>query len=218
MASLLVLSAQADMSVIPRISAESQSYQTDFSSADYVSFGAGISFVAESKLYVDFEFFRNNGEDRIVGEVTREETTLTVGKAISNGLSLFGGYKIARSVGVDETNENANSSSLNEIELDTDGLFVGVSKTFSAGERGMFTLAAAVSPMNARVTTEDLQTGDDIVSEESATGVSLNVAYNHMLTNSLISSVGYKQQSFSYGGDIGSEEVSSLFAKLAYRF
>lgn len=217
-AALMVFTAasQADWAFSPKVSLESQSYKTDYTSGDYVAAGGGFTTFNADGWFVDAEFFRNNGDSRVVGEITREETTLTVGKSLGNGLSIFGGYKIARSIGVDEITSTV--LNVKEIEIDTDGLFVGVNKGVSVSESGTLSFAGAVSPMNARITQEDNQTGEDIVTTSSAVGVSLSGAYSHMLTKQWISSVGYKFQKFSYGDEIGDETVTALFAKLAYRF
>ncbi len=208
--------SQAEVVFSPKISIESQSYETDFTSGDYVSAGGGFTVFNQDGWFLDAEFFRNNGDSRVVGEVTREETTLTVGKSLGNGLSVFGGYKIARSIGVDEITSTL--INVKEIEIDTDGVFLGVSKGISVSESGSLSFAGAISPMSARITQEDNNTGDDIVTTGSAVGMSLSGSYNHMLTKQWVSSLGYKFQKFSYGDAIGDETVTALFGKLSYRF
>ena len=207
---------QAGVMFSPKISIESQGYETDFTSGDYVSAGGGFTVFNQDGWFLDAEFFRNNGDSRVVGEVTREETTLTVGKSLGNGLSVFGGYKIARSIGVDELTSTL--INVKEIEIDTDGVFLGVSKGVSVSDSGSLSFAGAISPMSARITQEDNNTGDDIVTTGSAVGMSLSGSYNHMLTKQWVSSIGYKFQKFSYGTNIGDETVTALFGKLAYRF
>lgn len=207
--------AHADASFIPRVTLESQSYETQFSSSDYVAPGIGFTYVGANKVYFDFEFFRNNGDADTKGEVTREETTLTLGQSLSNGLSAFVGYKIARSVGLNEL--TSTETEKRELEIDTDGGFLGLSKSFAVDPKSTFAFSAALSPMTSRVSIEINNNGDETVFEESAVGLSANVAYNRALTKALITSVGYKHQQFSYGKDIGDETISALYIKLAYR-
>jgi len=219
---LLIVSAlwaplsQAQVFFSPKVSFESQDYETDFTSGSYVAPGGGITVYNSDGLFLDAEFFRNNGDSEVVGEVTREETTLTVGTTLGNGFSVFGGYKIARSLGANElTSADLN---IKEIEIDTEGVFLGLSKSTPISEAGSLSFAGAISPMDARISQEVDQIGTELVTEGSAVGISLSAAYNYSITKSWVSSVGYKFQKFSYGTDIGDETITALFGKLAYRF
>jgi hypothetical protein len=211
--------AQAEIYVIPRISIEQQSYTTDYLESDYIAPAIGLSLFSTDGIFLDVEGLsyhdgQDGSADTFVTEsvvTKREELALTAGYRFDSGVILFGGLKKANTQGLDTDSD--------EWTFDTEGPFAGVSGSIKITDRVQVGLSGALAAMTGSV---KLETFGDNASTESfdgnSIGLSTSAALNVSIHKGLIGSVGVKYQSYDYGDQIATEEVSSLFAKLAYRF
>ena len=184
-------------------------------SYSYVAPAVGVSFFTQSGNFFDIEFLVPSGDPEAIEEPARSELAVTAGTRFDNGLVLFGGYKAGSTEG-----KNLDTD---DILVESAGLFAGISKSFSLSEKSGIALSAAVAAMDATVDLEwsderTVDMGEDLEYEGASVGLSGSAAFNYALTTSTTTSLGVKHQSYDYEDDIGEETVTSIFAKLAYRF
>lgn len=211
--------AQAELYVIPRIAIEQQSYQTDYLEDTYVARVIGLSLFSTSGIFIDVEGLSYNDgpdgdESTTVSEsvvTKREELALTAGYRFNSGIIAFGGFKKGNTMGLDDDSD--------EWTFDTEGPFAGVSGTINITDRIHVGLSAALAQMTGSVKIEGFGADAFTTSfDGDAIGYSTSAALNASIYKGLIGSVGAKFQSYDYGDQIAKEEITSLFAKIAYRF
>lgn len=144
----------------------------------------------------------------------RRDLTLTVGKALGNGLSVFGGYQAGDSeLTLDSTPLGGTKDWLKQK---TQGFFVGVGKGFAVGN-GTLALSGALGMMKAEITDSF---GGPTEKSDSGSGVSLGLAYNYFFTKSIGITADLKYQSYrlKYADFSGDERLTQLGLSLVGQF
>lgn len=209
--------AQAEIYAVPRIGMEYQSYTTEFVSDEYSSPALGFSLMHSSGAYFDISVvtYAEGAADEETKDVSlgeskvsdRDEITFTGGYRFKSGITLFAGHI--------DTMTSAVSSG-NYIEFGTQGIFTGISNSYKITDSLNASLSGAIASMNGQVRGTDQSFSYDY--DGSAIGYSINTTLNISIYKGLIGAVGARQQSYDFGDDIAKEEITSFFAKLAYRF
>lgn len=214
--------AQAELHIIPRIAIEHQSYKTEFAEEKYTAPVFGLNLFHSSGFFFDFEFLEFSKEisvnstdpDTTELEIgVREELAITGGYRFGSGITVFTGYK--------DTFTSAEANNLGAIDFKTNGLFVGISDSFKLNNKMQLSLSAAMASMVGEVNSDSWNSSSDFDSSNqdgSALGFSTSAAFNISIYEGLICSMGAKFQYYDYSDEIATEEITSIFAKLAYRF
>jgi hypothetical protein len=190
---------------------EYQSYEMgEWLSSNILSPTIGFTAAYDNGVFLDLEWLVKMGEADQPDDtsVTRDELTITSGYRLSNGISIFGGFKAGESEGYDEDADR--------WKIVTTGPFIGVSNAIALDKTSNLSFAVAMASMSAEVNL--LTSGNLIENDGSATGLSGSVAYNKALTPSVSGSVGAKYQSYAFDQGIETETILSAFGKLSYRF
>lgn len=120
----------------------------------------------------------------------RSENTITVGKILSDGYSVFGGYqKNSTTLTIKFTSP---SSQPGEATLDLSGPFLGASKALNFG-RGVVSTSAALAMMSAKVN-DNL--GSPEQSYSAGLGFSLGISYSYPITDTIGLSADGKLQTY----------------------
>jgi hypothetical protein len=197
--------------------------------SDYQSLNAGLTFIRPSGWYFDAGVknsisakwsLNGAGTDSgsSIGNGTdsfkRQDLTFTVGKALDDGIQVFGGYQQANS------SIDLGSSVNNYIEkFNVRGYFVGAGKTFPLSV-GSINLNGAVGQMKARLLDATATWNDS----NSGSGYSVGATYSYPLAEKTTLSFEYKFQAYNYkfgssspntGGD---DKLQVLGANISYRF
>lgn len=209
--------AQADVYVIPRISVEQQTYETDFLYDGYTAPAIGVSLFSSDGIFLDAEglAFTKDGDANQAGDqssvILREEITLTAGYRFPSGIIFFTGYKKANTQGYDEDAD--------KWTFDTAGPFFGISGSTKLHDKVQLGLSGALASMAGSINVKSFGATPSTESfDGDSFGFSASAALNTAFNESLIGSLGVKYQSYDYGDQIATEEISSIFVKLAYRF
>jgi len=219
--SLLILpAAQAETYVIPHIGLEHQNYKTEFVTGEYTTPTVGLSVFLSNGIYVDIEgftFMEENDPSAKEGEETkvsdREEFTISSGYRLDSGITLFAGWK--------DTMNYAEVGNTGDLLFTTTGPFIGVSDSIKLNNHFRFSLSGAVAFMTGNIEAVSWDTSSDFESYEyegDALGYSTSAVLNISIYKGLMAAIGGRFQSYDYGDQIAKEEITSLFAKIAYRF
>lgn len=207
---------QAEIYVTPRLAVESQQYTTKFLDNTITVPTLGLSLFSTSGVFfdvewLDFDEYENGAQNHVDGESSithRDELTLTSGYRFDSGIIAFGGYKTAQTEGLD--------GDADRWLFDTSGPFVGLSGSMKVTNRLQLGLSAAVASMKGSVEVTETNSASNF--EGDSFGFSTSASLNMSIYKGLIGSLGVKFQAYDYGDQIATEEIQSLFAKIAYRF
>lgn len=200
-ASLLVATSfvQAEWLVSPKVSAEYMDYSTDWLEDSFVAAAGGVTVFNSSGWFVDVEVLSGSGDT-----VDRDETTLTLGKSLGGGFSVFLGSKDTSTTGFDLDNDYWDFSAT--------GFFGGLSKSIRLANGNSLAFSAAAASL-----TGDVSLNGIFADEGDAFGTSFGGAWNAAIGQSVTTSFGAKYQSYDYDG-LDVESIVSVYGKLAYRF
>lgn len=216
--SLLILpAAQAETYVIPRVGMEYQMYKTEFATDEYTSPALGLSLLHNSGVYLDVSVvtFAEGASDEETNDVSlgdskvsdRDEITFTGGYRFNSGIILFAGL-------IDTMTSTVSSG--NYIEFNSQGPFIGISNSYKINNYFSTSLSGAIASLTGQVAGESDSFSYD--HDGTAVGYSINSTLNVSVFKGLMAAIGARHQSYDYGDEIAKEEVTSLYAKLAYRF
>jgi hypothetical protein len=218
---------QAEWFVSPKVSVGAMDYSTEWLEASFVTVSGGISLYNSSGWFFDFEAFSGSDDN-----VDRKEMTITLGKSLGGGFSVFSGIKDTGTTGEDIANDNWDFSAA--------GPFIGLSKNFRLGSSNSIAFSVAVAALDSDISLngskgnggnrddddggggggggggEDDNDGNGSVSEADALGTSIGVAWNSKVSDSLTTSIGLKSQSYDYDDLATVEEMTSAYLKLSY--
>jgi hypothetical protein len=145
-------------------------------------------------------------------DFSRTETTISIGKGLGDGLSVFGGLQLAKS---EQTGSKDNYAAFGftqdqSIELDSTLWFLGVSKAIPAGG-GALNFSGALGVMKQEVTLSEEICGCSIKSD-TGVGFSLGAAYSYPINKgfSLVADLRGQSYSVKYEGESNKESVGSL--------
>ncbi len=219
LASLIYIApaAQAETYLIPRIGMEYQMYETEFATGEYASPALGLSLLHSSGVYFDISVvtYAEGAADEETENVSvgdskvsdRDEITFTGGYRFDSGIILFAGLLDTMTSAVKDGNY---------IEFGSQGPFVGISNSYKVNNYFSASLSGAIASLAGQVSGNNQNFSYDY--DGSAIGYSINSALNISIYKGLMGAIGARHQSYDYGDEIAKEEVTSVFAKLAYRF
>lgn len=184
-------------------------------SADYQALNLGLSYVSQDMYYADFGLKKSlNGDwaaEDNVGPIeenySRTDYTLTLGKVLSNGIQLFGGYQNSTA-----TMDLPTGYLVADEKIKITGFFAGVGKSFNF-ENSSLNINFSIGKMNGALTDAAGIENDS----EDGSGNSFGATYTYFLDDSSTVSVEFKQQKYSYTYDnsgmiltAGDDKVSLL--------
>lgn len=199
--------------------------------SDYQNLNAGVTYIQSSGWYADVAFknslsakwsLNGTGTDSNNGMLigsgndpyTRTDITLTAGKALDDGLQIFGGYQQA-----DSTIDLGPKTSNFLEKFNVLGFFIGVGKTIPLSV-GSVNVNGAVGLMRARLLDASGKWNDS----DTGMGYSIGASYSYPLAEKTTLSFEYKQQTYKYtfgptspntGGD---DKVQIFGANISYQF
>lgn len=185
-------------------------------SADHSTTNFGLSYYFNDDYFVDLNI--RQGDDATPDQTldngtfnnfSRDETIYTIGKAIGNGMSVFGGM-----INTEYTVHVTQSSDYSET-IEMEGFYVGAGKQFIM-ETGSINISAAFADLDL-----DLSYGGDLAGvfepiSDSGSGLSYTVSYTYPVNNNVVINAEYKNQ--SYGFDLADDEVNQFGINLIYGF
>lgn len=201
--------------------------------SDYMSLNLGATYITPNAFYVDLGFKQdtsaswntvelnpdfNDGKDE---NYSRDDLTLTIGKALDNGMQIFAGYQDSSATIALPKISWVQAGFVEEEEIDISGYFFGVGKSFKVGE-GSVNLNAAYGFMEGTLVDATGQSWDSTDGD----GYSLGASYTRFLTESFSLNFELKRQKYSYkydtGGAIiltsGDDEMTMFGANIVYQF
>lgn len=196
--------------------------------SDYTALVLGGSYVTAGGWYGDLGWRGSTGAKWNAGEVvgnpavedqdfSRNEVTLTVGKLLGDGLSVFGGAQFIQS-SLDLAANISISGNQESVDVDDTILFVGVAKSFAIGS-GSLNVSGALGVMNEETS---YSAGFNLAAEESDNGVgySLGVGFSHPLTSFLSIQADLRHQSYSveYQGVDSEQKVTAAGVAVVGQF
>jgi len=183
--------------------------------ADYNTTNYGLTYSFDNGYSIDYSV--RIGEDLNstdnVGEATgfnRDDTTITVNRALDNGYSVFAGI-IDTEYTIDLNYTDANLVFSETIE--TDGFFIGGSKTIPF-QSGFLGVSLAYADLD--LTLSYAGNFSAIFPDEGGDGFSFGLTYARPVAENVILNVEYKNQVFAF--DTTDDEVSGFGANLVYMF
>lgn len=202
--------AQADLTITPGLSAQNVSYDNEIFTYNEIGFALDLTIASDNGYYFNAEISEDGTET-----LTRETTTLTAGKSFpKNNLIAFVGLRNASTNG---HKEEVSDNDQIDIAFDINGVFIGASKRFMAGNNSALSLSAAIGSMSADLELEPAH--QEVISENaSSLGYSVGGAYSIWFNTGLALTTGLKHQkyNFEFEGSDG-ETVSILYGKVSYR-
>jgi len=199
---------------------------------DYTSLNFGTTYITPNAFYLDLGVKKdtsaswntmelnpnlNDGKDE---DYSRTDVTLTIGKALDNGIQLFAGYQdSSATIALPAISWVQGTGSVEEEEVDVDGFFFGVGKSFKIGE-GSVNLNAAYAFMDATLIDADGGSHDSTDGD----GYSVGASYTRYLSEAVAVNFELKQQKYSYefnadspntGGD---DKMTMMGVNLVYQF
>jgi hypothetical protein len=186
--------------------------------SNYAALTLGGSYITQSGWFADLGVRTSLSAEWNTKEVfggvkdddfSRTETTVTVGKSLGDGLSVFGGLQISTSK---FSLSAANTITGNNEDLTFDGQlwFAGASKSLPVGG-GSLSFSGALGVLQQELTYSQ---GFGLPAEKSDSGfgASLGVAYSYPLSKSLSVMADLRGQSYSvkYSGESNKENVASF--------
>lgn len=237
--SITALPANAGWSFIPKIGLESKAYTLEigpgYPSVDkevkgsLMGLALGFTIANDNGWYFDIETFEGSGShegltDSGEDEFTRGEGAISLGKAIGEGFTVFGGFRSGNNRFHYEGNEFQTGETA-ELQVQSAGLFVGLSKSLILSPGTSLALSAAVASMTAEFKDFDID-AQGIDATGDTLGYSLSMSFNKELMKKWNLSLGGRYQAFTYdevkdgsriiGDQV--EKVAALFIKTSYRF
>jgi hypothetical protein len=185
-------------------------------SIDYSTTNYGLSYFLDDGYFVDLNI--RQGDDEVPDQTlnngtfdgfSRDDTTYTIGRAIGNGMSVFGGM-ISSEYTVDVTQSLVFSET-----IEMEGLYVGVGKQFQM-EKGSINVSVAFADLDLDLSYGGALEGVIQPYSESGSGFSYTISYNYPVNNGVIINAEYKSQ--SYGFDSADDEIDQFGINLVYGF
>ena len=167
---------------------------------DYTSLNMGVTWIRPDALYLDLAYKQDLGASWNTRELTgfsdedysRADITLTVGKALDNGVQVFAGYQNSQT----DIALPAAWGMVSEEEFNISGFFLGAGRSFKVGE-GSLNLNAALGYMDA-----ELYDGGGVWHDsKKGSGHSLGASYTLFLSEGLAANIELKQQNYDYDFD-----------------
>lgn len=146
----------------------------------------------------------------------RAETAISVGKMLSDGYHVFGGYQVSN------MNLDANSPQFPQLndqyQLKLKGFFVGGGKALQLGE-GWLSMTGSLAMMGASFSNTNTATYGNLSSSQGAgLGYSLGVAYSYPMTHVLSIVPDMKYQAYKPSGWTKADTVTSVGVNLLAKF
>ena len=221
---ILLSTAMAnEVSVQPRLTVSYKDFDYSVSGnsvrTDLASLGLGVT-ATYRRLYIDLNIERNLNSGTQRGEAStayleRDDSTLTIGYALNESISIFSGYKYGRTRIVSPPSAVATGQ---QLSLEGRGLYVGAGGGIGLSAKDFLSFSAAYAAMEATYDEQGVLTTDG-----DASGTSLSVTWKRRATESLDYSAGLVRHDYYYEDfqasfpDI-SEQILSLRVSVAYRF
>lgn len=225
--SLLSSSVFAEWYFQPKIGYEIRNIKFKFGeskgTASIPSTIMGFSVVNSNGYYFDADL--SGGNDEVSGYypeddyIERYDFTLSIGYSLGDGLTIFGGINTADT---QAQNQKGQAVAQNEIQIVSEGPFVGLAKRFSINKNNSVTASLAAGMMEGEIQDDTMPsdiTGDSV-------GYSASLSYTHRIQQISITT-GVKSQSYTYSNmttEDGAEqpdatdEMTSVFVKASYTF
>lgn len=225
----LMFSSVANADFRARIGFSDQSMDSVYSgglvTADYSSTNYGLTYAFDNGYYLDYgtklgEETDTNLRGNYPGsEFSRDETTITLGISLGDGLSVFGGIAETEYAVPITLIDSIVTMSFTET-LESDGLFVGVGKSFVL-DTGVVSLSIAYADLDMDLSYSDINdrfsfTGD---------GFSYSAAYVYPVNDQIAVNFEYRNQEYNYtspdnqlGGLDQDDSVSQLGVNFLYSF
>ena len=197
----------SDVLVRPRASLGLASYSLTIGDAgseaeatsSYIKGGFGLT-IAKENLYFDLGYSTSFGatHDAFIVEedFVRTDLNLTVGTALNNGLSVFGGFKTGES-------ELSDTFTGLTTSFKASGIFFGASKSWS-GANDSISVNAAIAFLDGELTDDDptFDLGYSNARDASANtvGLSFGAGYNYYLSDDSGISLKGMFQSYNFTG------------------
>jgi hypothetical protein len=185
-------------------------------SADHSTTNFGLSYFLEDGYFLDLSI--RQGDDATPDQTldngtfnnfSRDDTTYTIGKALGDGITVFGGM-INTEYTVDVT-QTVDFSETIEME----GFYVGAGKQFPM-ETGSISISAAFADLDLDLSYGGALAGVFQPFSESGSGLSYTVSYTYPVNDNVAINAEYKNQ--SYGFDSADDEVDQFGINLVYGF
>lgn len=227
-ASLAAGVAQADTLIRPRVTLGYDSYEikTNYYSSgaatsEYMSAGLGLTFAFGEGWYADAAY-KTSMDATHDGDVptyttteqdlTRTDTTLTIGKRLNESFSIFGGYKAGKST----LAAPPGAFTWSEDRFEASGPFIGGAAFFKLGSSIGMNVSAAYASMSGNWSDDNGFSAD-----ASTDGFSFGVGMNIPVTDKSGVAVNLSSQEYTYTGSSISdfkESVTSLSASYYMSF
>lgn len=201
----------ADDSVMRgRIGLSNNDFTTLWSGGDletsYISANFGLTYITPEAYYIDLAMKTstsatwntveltgdfNDGRDE---DYSRDDITLTLGKALDNGIQVFLGYQdSSATISLPPISWVQDLGSVAEEEIDVSGFFVGIGKSIKV-DSGSINLNAAYGSMDGTLVDAVGVSNDS----SGGNGYSLGLTYTRYFSDSLSGNFEVKQQKYSY--------------------
>jgi hypothetical protein len=184
-----------------RVGISNNSFTTLYSGGplevDYASLNLGVTYITSDALYYDIAYKKGLSASWNTFELTdfpdedysRSDITLTVGKALDNGVQVFAGYQ-------NSSTDIALPAAWNmvpEEEFNITGFFLGAGRSFKVSE-GSLNLNLALGSMDAK-----LYDGQGIWHDSTkGSGYSIGATYTMFVSEGISANFELKQQNYDY--------------------
>ena len=181
---------------------------------DYTSLNLGVTRITSDALYYDIAYKKGLSASWNTFELTdfpdedysRSDITLTVGKALDNGIQVFAGYQNSNSAIALPTSWEL----VPEEEFNITGFFLGAGRSFKVNE-GSLNVNLALGSMDAKL----LDGGGEWNDSTSGSGYSIGATYTMFLSEDISANFELKQQKYEYefgtGPNTGGDDNMTMF-------
>lgn len=165
--------------------------------ADFLSLNLGMTYITSDAFYYDLAYKKGLGTSWNTQELTgspdedysRTDITITIGKALDNGIQVFAGYQNSST----DIALPAAWEMVPEEEFNVTGFFLGAGRSFKVND-GSLNVNVALGSMDA-----ELYDGDGIWHDStSGSGYSLGATYTMFISEGMSVNFEFKQQKYDY--------------------
>ncbi len=227
--------AAAELFYQPKIGLEYINYELQVggahkpATATIPTINLGLSIISTTTWYFDFDLAFGQGEvSNFYPEddyIDHGSLTMSMGKSIGDGYTVYGGFNNASRL-IRNKKDQANQG--DSAEFNSEGLFLGLAKSYSLNEKSLISLTAAIGSMEGTYRLNNPQGQGSNNVKGDAIGYSGSAAYVYKTSESTSFTAGLKAQSYTYTdmadtytGETFSdteESIFNLFAKASHTF
>ena len=226
----LMFSSVANADFRARIGYSDQSMDSVYSgglvTADYSSMNYGLTYAFDNGYYLDYGTKLGEETDTNLrgsypgSEFSRDETTITLGTSLGDGLSVFGGLAETEYAVPITIIALGQTYSFTET-LESDGLFIGVGKSFVLNT-GVVSVSFAYADLEMDLSYSDFNESFSFTGD----GFSYSAAYVYPVNDQIALNFEYRNQEYNYtsaGNDASGyldqdDSVSQLGINFLYSF